>query len=84
MRSMNDTRKLGNILNEIEQVSNSYKERVNKVAGIASFDAPYVTESNMPESAQIGDFWYFLNRQELFICNGVVNGTPKWSSIYVD
>jgi hypothetical protein len=83
MRSMNDTKKLGNILNEIEQVSNYYKEKLNKGSGIASFDSPYVTQSNMPKSAQIGDFWYCLDRQELFICNGVVNGTPKWSSIYV-
>lgn len=81
---MNDNRKLGNILNEIEQVSNYYKEKTNKVSRIASFDTPYVTESNMPESAKVGDFWYCLNRQELFICNGIVNGIPKWSSIYVD
>jgi hypothetical protein len=76
---MNDTKKLENILDEIEQVSNYYKEKVNKVA-----EAFSVTKSTMPKSAQVGDFWYCLDRQELFICNGVVNGSPKWSSIYVD
>lgn len=84
MRSMNDTKKLGNILNEIEQVSNYYKEKVNKTTEDNSFEAFSVTKSTMPKSAQIGDFWYCLDRQELFICNGVVNGSPKWSSIYVD
>ena len=81
---MNDTKKLGNILDEIEQVSNYYKEKVNKVAEANSFEAFSVTKSNMPKSAQIGDFWYCLDRQELFICNGVINGSPKWSSIYID
>jgi len=81
---MNDTKKLGNILNEIEQVSNYYKEKINKNAGIASFDSFNVTKSTMPKNVQVGDFWYCLDRQELFICNGVVNGTPKWSSVCVD
>ena len=84
MRSMNNTTKLGSILNEIEEVSNYYKEESNKRFVENRKDVPYITELNMPQSADIGDFWYCLNRQELFICNGVVNGTPKWSSIYVD
>lgn len=81
---MNDTKKLGNILNEIEQVSTYYKEKVNEDAGLASSKAPYLTESAVPKTAQIGDFWYCTDRQELFICNSVVNGIAKWSSIYVD
>ena len=81
---MNNTTKLESILNEIEKVSNYYKEESHKRFVENRREVPYITELNTPQSADIGDFWYCLDRQELFICNGVVNGTPKWSSIYVD
>lgn len=81
---MNDTKKLDDILNEIEQVNNYYKEKVNEDARLASSKAPYLTESTVPKTAQIGDFWYCTDKRELFICNGVVNGITKWSSVNVD
>jgi len=68
---MKKIEELSEILGSLHEIQNKY----DRPATVA------VKQGECPLTARLGDFWYCTDSNRLYLCHGVVNGTPVWSPI---